>query len=42
MTPDAHEVELEKNLDDLFYPEFDKLTPVELVSPVSAKLPEVN
>ena len=39
---DEQEVLSEKILDDLFYPEFDKLTPVELVSPVSAKLPEVN
>jgi hypothetical protein len=42
MMTDEQEVLSEKILDDLFYPEFDKLTPVELVSPVSAKLPEVN
>ena len=39
---DADEVLSEKILDDLFYPEFDKLTPVELVPSISVKLPEVN
>jgi len=39
---DAQEVLSEKILDDLFYPEFDKLTPVELVPSISVKLPEVN
>ena len=39
---DAEEVLSEKILDDLFYPEFDKLTPVELVPSISVKLPEVN
>ena len=41
MTPDE-EVLSEKILDDLFYPEFDKLTPVDLVPSISVKLPEVN
>jgi hypothetical protein len=39
---DADEILSEKILDDLFYPEFDKLTPVELVPSISVKLPEVN
>ena len=39
---DAQEVLSEKILDDLFYPEFDKLTPVDLVPSISVKLPEVN
>ena len=39
---DAEEVLSEKILDDLFYPEFDKLTPVDLVPSISVKLPEVN
>ena len=39
---DEQEVLSEKILDDLFYPEFDKLTPVELVPSISVKLPEVN
>ena len=40
---DAEEVLSEKILDDLFYPEFDKLaTDPELVPTISVKLPEVT
>ena len=40
---DAEEVLSEKILDDLFYPEFDKLaTDPELVPTISVKLPEIT
>ncbi len=39
---DAEEVLSEKILDDLFYPEFDKLSNAEIVPSISVKLPEVT